>query len=56
VYTEEEGYVTGDRAEAKGLHIKTLSGTKFRQLLRSGKGIPEWFAFRSVVDALRSAI
>ncbi len=56
VYTEEEGYVTGDRAEAKGLHIKTLSGTKFRQLLRSGKEIPEWFAFRSVVDALRSAI
>jgi ATP sulfurylase len=30
-----------------------LSGTKFRQLLRSGAEIPEWFAFPSVVSVLR---
>ena len=55
VYTEEEGYISADRAEEKNLHVKTLSGTKFRQMLRSGEDIPEWFAFRSVVEALRAA-
>lgn len=29
-YTEEEGYVTADVAEAKGLTRKNLSGTKVR--------------------------
>jgi len=29
-------YVTADIAEAEGLHTKKLSGTKFRQMLRSG--------------------
>lgn len=33
--------------------MKKLSGTKFRQMLRSGEHIPEWFAFRTVVDVLR---
>ena len=55
VYTEEEGYVTAEHAEARGLHVKKLSGTQFRKLLRSGEEIPEWFAFRSVVDVLRAA-
>ena len=55
VYTEEEGYISADRAAEKNLHVKTLSGTKFRQMLRSGAAIPEWFAFRSVVEALRAA-
>mmetsp|Transcript_33017 Transcript_33017/g.48443 ORF Transcript_33017/g.48443 Transcript_33017/m.48443 type:complete len:385 (-) Transcript_33017:40-1194(-) len=53
VYTEEEGYVTADEAEEKGLHTKKLSGTKFRQMLRGGEDIPEWFAFKSVVAVLR---
>ena len=53
VYTEEEGYVTADVAEEKGLKVKKLSGTKFRKMLRSGEEIPEWFAFKSVVDVLR---
>lgn len=53
VYTEEEGYVTADVAEEKGLHLKKLSGTKFRQMLRGGEEIPEWFAFKSVVEVLR---
>ncbi len=54
VYTEEEGYVTAEHAEARGLHVKKLSGTQFRKMLRSGEEIPEWFAFRSVVNVLRA--
>jgi sulfate adenylyltransferase len=53
VYTDEEGYVTADVAEAKGLNVKKLSGTKFRKMLRGGEDIPEWFAFKSVVKVLR---
>merc|ERR1712106_1195988 len=53
VYTEEEGYVTADDADAKGLTMKKLSGTKFRKMLRGGEDIPEWFAFKSVVEVLR---
>ena len=55
VYTDEEGYVTAEHAEASNLHVKKLSGTQFRKMLRSGEDIPEWFAFRSVVDVLRAA-
>ena len=55
VYTQEEGYVTAEHAEARGLHVKKLSGTQFRKMLRSGEEIPEWFAFRSVVEVLRAA-
>eukprot|EP00977_Amphora_coffeiformis_P008308 scaffold1878_cov170-Amphora_coffeaeformis.AAC.21 len=42
VYTAEEDYVTADYAKEKGLEIKKLSGTKFRQMLRGGEDIPEW--------------
>lgn len=52
-YTEEKGYVTADIAEREGLHKLSLSGTKFRKMLRSGADIPEWFAFKSVVRVLR---
>ncbi|CAN0025453.1 unnamed protein product, partial [Ascophyllum nodosum] len=55
VFTEEEGYVTADVAEEKGLTKKSLSGTKFRKMLRNGEDIPEWFAFKSVVGVLREA-
>ena len=55
VYTEEEGYVTAEHAEARGLHVRKLSGTQFRVMLRGGEEIPEWFAFRSVVEVLRAA-
>jgi sulfate adenylyltransferase len=51
VYTQEEGYLTADVAKAKGLKELKLSGTKFRQMLRAGEDIPEWFAFKSVVKA-----
>merc|ERR1712119_36055 len=53
VYTEEEGYVTADEAEERELHKLSLSGTKFRKMLRGGEDIPEWFAFKSVVQVLR---
>jgi len=56
VYTEEEGYVTAEHAQARGLHVKNLSGTQFRRMLRGGEEIPEWFAFRSVVEVLRAAV
>jgi len=54
ILLQEEGYVTADIAESKGLHQLKLSGTKFRQLLRAGEDIPDWFAFKSVVDVLRA--
>ncbi len=54
VYTEEKGYVTAEKAKELGLKIKKLSGTQFREMLRSGEDIPEWFAFKSVVEVLRS--
>jgi sulfate adenylyltransferase len=37
VFTEEEGYTTAEEAKEKGLHVKNLSGTKFRQMLRGGE-------------------
>ena len=55
VYTQEEGYVTAEHAEARGLCVRKLSGTQFRKMLRGGEEIPEWFAFKSVVEVLRAA-
>jgi sulfate adenylyltransferase len=45
--------VTAEAARGKGLTVMHLSGTKFRQMLRAGEKIPEWFAFESVVRVLR---
>ena len=50
---QEEGYVTAERAKEASLNVMKLSGTKFRQMLRAGEDIPEWFAFKSVVEVLR---
>jgi sulfate adenylyltransferase len=55
-YTEERGYVTADEAKKDNLHTLSLSGTKFRKMLRSGDEIPEWFAFKSVVRVLREEL
>merc|ERR1719389_165584 len=54
VCNQDGEYVTADEAKAKGMEIKKLSGTKFRQMLRAGEEIPEWFAFKSVVEVLRA--
>jgi len=53
VYTAEMGYVTADKAKDAGIKPLKLSGTEFRRKLRAGEEIPEWFAFKSVVEVLR---
>ena len=55
VYTKEKGYITAEEAKEFNYQIMKLSGTEFRKKLRSGEPIPEWFAFKSVVDVLRSS-
>merc|ERR1719198_2275954 len=51
----EEGYVQESVAKAAGKKVVKLSGTEFRRRLRASEEIPEWFAFKSVVDILRKA-
>ena len=53
VYTKEKGYITAEEAKEFNYQIMKLSGTEFRKKLRNGEPIPEWFAFKSVVDVLR---
>jgi len=53
VYTKEKGYITAEEAKECNYQIMKLSGTEFWKKLRSGETIPEWFAFKSVVDVLR---
>ncbi len=55
VYTKERGYITAEEAKEFNYQIMKLSGTEFRKKLRNGEPIPEWFAFKSVVDVLRSS-
>ena len=55
VYTKEKGYITADEAKNNNYEIMKLSGTEFRKRLRNGDQIPEWFAFKSVVDVLRES-
>merc|ERR1719343_1180172 len=51
----EEGYVQESIAKKNGQKIVKLSGTEFRRRLRADEDIPDWFAFKSVVDILRKA-
>jgi len=53
VYTKEKGYITAEEAKEFNYQVMKLSGTEFRKKLRNGEPIPEWFAFKSVVDVLR---
>ena len=55
VCTETGEYVTAESAKVTGEKVMKLSGTEFRRRLRAGEEIPEWFAFKSVVDVLRAA-
>ena len=55
VYTKEKGYITAEEAKENNYQIMKLSGTEFRKKLRNGDPIPEWFAFKSVVDVLRKS-
>jgi len=52
---EQEGYIQESEAKKRGLKVAKLSGTEFRRRLRANEEIPEWFAFKSVVDILREA-
>jgi len=52
VYTDK-GYITEEEASNKGLDIKKLSGTKFRDMLKNNQCIPEWFSFPSVLKVLK---
>merc|ERR1712194_808527 len=51
----EDGYVQESVAKKSGKKAVKLSGTEFRRLLRASEDIPEWFAFKSVVEILRKA-
>merc|ERR1712066_998885 len=51
----EDGYVQESVAKKDGKKVAKLSGTEFRRRLRAGEEVPEWFAFKSVVDILREA-
>merc|ERR1719316_2008303 len=55
VYIGEEGYVEESVAKKRGLKVVKLSGTEFRRRLRANEEVPEWLAFKSVVDILRKA-
>ena len=48
-------YLTAEEAKKNNYQIMKLSGTEFRKKLRNGDPIPEWFAFKSVVDVLRKS-
>lgn len=51
----DDGYMGESAAKKQGLKVVKLSGTEFRRRLRANEEIPEWFAFKSVVDILRKA-
>ena len=49
---EEDRYLPAD--EVQGHHtVRHISGTQFREKLRNGEDIPEWFSFPEVVRELR---
>jgi len=51
----EDAYVAADQLKP-GQVTKNISGTKFRQMLRAGEEVPEWFSFPEVVEELRIAV
>ncbi len=51
-----QGYVTAEYAKEKGLTVKNLSGTKFRQMLRSGEEIPNWYSYAIIRSSIWSNV
>ena len=52
VFVPKTGKYKAINDVVEGEEYKTLSGTELRQLLDEGKGLPEWFAFKSVAHEL----
>ena len=50
----EKGFLPESAAKEAKLKVNKLSGTEFRRLLRGGHDIPDWFAFKSVINVLRA--
>ncbi len=56
VYVEEHKKYFPMNKVPKNSTVKNISGTKFREMLRSNEEIPEWFSFPEVIDELREGI
>jgi len=56
VYVEEHKKYFPINKVPKNSTIKNISGTKFREMLRSGEEIPEWFSFPEIISELREGL
>ena len=52
---ERKEYITTDQLK-KGEKTENISGTEFRQMLKAGEDIPEWFSFAETIKELRTGI
>jgi len=52
-YVEETGKYHFLREIENDNTVKNISGTQFREMLKNGEEIPEWFSFTGVVDILK---
>lgn len=53
VYSVDRTRYIDEDEVAESEKIENISGTQLRQIIRSGKDIPEWFTFPEVVDELK---
>lgn len=58
VYAEnkdnKEGiYLPIDKVDKDNYEVKNISGTKQREILRSGEDLPEWFSFKNIAKILK---
>lgn len=54
--TKKGKYAVINKVNDKEWNINTISGTKFRHLLRINAEIPQWFSFKPIIDELKSSI